>query len=278
MQMTQARPSAQRYLYKHVTSHVLSEDMAFHEDSVGPGDPLPSFDLPTTDGGRFRTADITGIKPVLLITGSLTCPMTASSNPVLKQLHAEFGNRIDFVMLHVREAHPGERVDQPRTSAEKMEHASELKRRDALPWPVAVDDVEGTVHRAFDGKPNAAFLTDRSGRIVFRSLWAGDEYGLRQALECVARGERPAEAESQRRLVPMAAGIGMMGEMIERSGPRAKSDMWRTAPPMAAIAWTADWFRPLPPQWRPAAALATIGVAAGATIGLARAAAHRNGG
>lgn len=275
MALTEARPKMQRYLYEHVTSDVLSEDMDFNEDAVGPGDPLPDFDLPTAGGSRFRTTDLVGNVPILVVTGSFTCPMTASSNPMLKQLHAEFGERIAFVMLHVREAHPGERYEQPHTFQEKLEHARKLKVRDALPWPVAADDPEGTVHRAFDGKPNAAFLTDRNGVIVFRSLWAGDEHGLRQALECVARGERPTEPESRRRLVPMAAGIGMMGEMVERSGPRAKRDIWRAAPPMAAMAWMSDWFRPLPPQWRPAAALATVGVATGATLGLVRAAQRR---
>ncbi len=190
--------------------------------------------------------------------------MTASSNPLLKALHAEFGDRIEFVMLHVREAHPGERYDQPETVEEKMRHARELKRRDQLPWPVAVDDTEGTVHRMLDEKPNAAYLMDPNGVVVFRSLWAGDVSRLREALESVSRGERPARRESQHRLVPMARGVGTMREMLERSGPRATRDMWLSAPPMAAIAWVADLYRPLPPHWRTFAAVATIGAAAAA--------------
>jgi hypothetical protein len=105
-------------------------------------------------------------------------------------------------------------------------------------------------------------MTDRSGEIVFRALWAGDERGMTQALEAAARGERPSEAVSNRRVAPMAKGIGMMREVARRAGPRAEAALWRAAPPVALLAWIADLYRPLPPQWRTAAAVTTLGVAA----------------
>lgn len=248
-----------QYAYEHVSSEILSEDMQFGETAPKPGEPLPEFDLETVDGGQLRTSDLTG-RPVLLVTGSYTCPMTASSNPILKDLHARFGQEIEFVTLYVREAHPGEHRDQAATAQEKQDAARALKIRDSLPWTVAVDDPDGSLHRRLDEKPNAAYLADRSGTIVFRSLWAGDDRGLTQALEAVARGERPSEEESTRRVVPMARGVGTMREMTRRAGPRAQSDIWQAAPPMGLMAWTADLYRPLPPAWRAAAAAATIGV------------------
>ncbi|WP_445504694.1 hypothetical protein [Microvirga sp. G4-2] len=172
------------------------------------------------------------------------------------------------MMLHVREAHPGERYEQVRSFDEKMQHARELQTRDRLPWPVAVDDAEGSVHHALDEKPNAAYLTDRNGTIVFRSLWIGDEWGLFEALESAAHGERPREQESCRPLVPMGRGIGVMRDMVHRSGPRAEWDIWQAAPPMAEVAWLADLYRPLPPVWRMAAALAALSVVVGAGISL----------
>lgn len=248
------------YVYKHVTPHVLSRDMAFTENAPGPGDRLPRFVLPSADGRRVRTDDMIDEKPVLMVTASLTCPMTASSNPLLKRLHARFGSRVHFIMLHVREAHPGEFRDQPRTHDEKIRHANNLKARDDLPWPVAVDDLPGTVHRALDEKPNAAYLADRNGRIVFRALWAGDVRSLEEALESVVRGERPRDPESHRRLFPMAQGLGIMRETLQHSGARAERDIWQSAPPMAAVAWLAHLFRPLPPHWRTFAAATTIGI------------------
>ena len=182
--------SAASYAYEHVSPDILSEDMAFRDGAPAAGDRLPEIDLPTVDGGRFRTAELIGRRPVLLVTGSLTCPMTASSNPLLKRLWSEFGSAVEFVTLYVREAHPGEHHDQAATAAEKRELARALKERDRLPWTVAVDGPDGSVHRSLDEKPNAAYLIDRDGTIVFRSLWAGDVRGLGRALESVATRPR----------------------------------------------------------------------------------------
>lgn len=228
---TMTRSEAANYVYRHVTPQVLFQDMVFSEKAPRPGDRLPSFDLPLAQGGRLLSDDLIAARPVLLVTGSFTCPMTVSSNPLLKQLHEEFGDQVAFVMLHVREAHPGEQRDQPGNDEEKMRHARDLQRRDQLPWPIAVDDPQGTVHRMLDEKPNAVWLAGRGGVILYRSLWAGDVKGLRKALERVANGERPSPDESHRRLVPMARGLGTMRETLQRSGPRAQRDLWRAAPP-----------------------------------------------
>lgn len=249
---------------------LMMSDMAFGDAAPSPGQRIPRFGLPLSDGGRVDTTDFTGRKPMLLITGSRSCPMTASSNPMLKELHAEFGHDIDFLMLQVREAHPGEHLEQPRSYEEKLENARALKARDQLPFRIAIDDLDGSVHRALDEKPNAVWLTDRNGIIVYRSVWVGDEIGLVQALKASVRGVVPPQQDSSRQLAPMAMGLGKMGEMTKRSGPRATRDMWRAAAPMAAISWVADLYRPLSPKWRTIAALGTIAVAVTAVVGVTK--------
>lgn len=245
------------YRYQHVTFDVLQHDLKF-QAGPAPGDAMPSLDLLSTDRTRMNTTQWVGDKPVLLIFGSVSCPMTATSIRPLTRLYDRFGENVTFILLNVREAHPGEDVPQPESLDQKLEHAATLKDRYRIPWTVATDDVEGTVHQALDPKPNAAYLIDRNGRIAFRALWAADERGLRQALESVARGETPAERESQRRLVPMTMGMGEMRHMLEESGPRAKRDLWRAAPPMAAMAWMASWFKPLSPLQRGFAAMGVV--------------------
>ena len=234
------------------------EDMSFSDKAPRPGERIPRFDLPLAGGGRVDTTDFAGRKPMLLATGSLSCPMTASSNPMLKEMHQEFGRDIDFVMLQLWEAHPGEHLEQPHSMDQKFEHARALQERDGLPFPIAIDDVDGSVHQALDGKPNAVWLTDANGSIVYRGLWVGDEAGLEQALDAAGCGVRPPLQDSSSRLGPMAMGIGKMGEMTARSGRRAQQDMWRAAPPMAAISWVANLYRPLPPKWRTVAAVGTV--------------------
>jgi hypothetical protein len=59
------------YRYAHFKRKLLMEDMGF---SAGPppGEPMPDFDLPATDGGRVRKSDFVGERPLLLIFGSVT--------------------------------------------------------------------------------------------------------------------------------------------------------------------------------------------------------------
>jgi hypothetical protein len=263
--------SRNKYAYEHLTPKVFYDEVAFNDDAPEPGDALPSFVLKTREGAHVPSELLAMRRPILLVTGSITCPMTASANPGLKRLHEKYGDRVQFLTLYVREAHPGEDQEQHRSYQEKVQHARALQDRDRLPWRIIVDDIEGSLHRSLDSKPNAAFLTDREGVIVYRSLWAGDEAGLARALDAVSRGRRPQIQESTRRLGPMARGVGVMGETMRKAGPRAGRDMWKTAPPIAATAWVADLYQPLPPVWRTAAAAATFALAAAAvTVGVRR--------
>ena len=96
--------------------------------------------------------------------------MTKSAGPALKQLHHEFGDRIGFVSLYVREAHPGDDYPQPESFERKLRHARDYRDREELSWPVAFDDVEGTLHRQLDPKPNAAYLMATDGTVLWRSI------------------------------------------------------------------------------------------------------------
>jgi hypothetical protein len=223
------------YRYPHFHTRLVLEDMRFHA-GPRPGEEMPDFDLPAVGGGRVARSDFVGQGPALLTMGSVTCPMTADADPVLKRLHAEFGDRVAFVTLYVREAHPGDRYPQPELFEQKMAHAQDLKARDGLPWPVAVDDLDGTLNCRLDPKPNAVYLMDTDGRVAFRSLWANDREGiLRSALQQVAAGRSP-KGQHQGRLVPMVRGLAEMDRMLTLSGPTARHDVKKAAPPMYAMA------------------------------------------
>jgi hypothetical protein len=175
---------------------------------------------------------------------------------VLKQLHAEFGDRIDFLTLYVREAHPGDRYPQPHDFERKLQHAREYRDRDGIPWPVAVDDVNGTLHRALDGKPNAAYVMDGDGVIAQRVLWSNDAHGVREAIEDVLAGRPFGQRESK--MLAMMRGVGCMAPTLSSAGPTALHDLRREAPPVYALARMADAFKPLPPLVRTAAAVAVL--------------------
>ncbi len=249
------------YRYEKVTTSVIMDDFRFNKGAPSAGDPFPDFDLTTTDGHRIRKQDYVGQQPLLLVFGSVSCPMTASSIEPLKRLYREFGKTIEFVMLNVREAHPAENYTQPATFAEKLAHAHKLQTRYDIPWTVATDDIDGTLHQALDTKPNAAYLMDINGRVGFRALWAGDEEALRQVLETVSAGRSPTKPQSRAMLKPLALGIGYIHEVLKEAGPQAQRDMLLAAPPMALAGAIANLFRPLPKNHRGTAALITIAAA-----------------
>ncbi len=253
------------YRFRHFRRALIYPDLWFRRHP-GPGDRLPSFALRTTDGVVVRDSDVRGRK-LFITLGSITCPMTASSGPELKRCFEAYGDRVTFMTLYVREAHPGERFPQPQTFAEKLAHARAYKERDQIPWTVAVDDVDGTLHRALDPKPNSAYFVDEHGRIVFRLLWSNDAAGVRRGFE-VLLSDNPFGRRSEReaRIVPMTDGMGALEDVLPQSGPSAQRDFLRALPVAYAFGKLAGLFRPLRPMARSAAAAATIAAAIAAAV------------
>ena len=192
--------------------------------------------LPLVGGGRLRTADLAETGPVLLVFGSATCPVTDNAAPGLNELHRRFGDRVRFVMVNVREAHPGKTFPQPATLAAKLAHASQLPALYGFRFEVAVDDVDGTLHRALGPKPNSAYLLGSDGTILFRAHWANDTQALAAALEAVVAGESPRRPQSGGVVRPMLRMLRNIAPVLDRAGSGAWTDMWRVAPPLAALA------------------------------------------
>ncbi|MDG4834278.1 redoxin domain-containing protein [Solwaraspora sp. WMMD1047] len=256
-----------RYRFDRFGTALLIDDMTFGRDAPGPGDRVPAFDLATVDGGRFRDTDL-GPLPVLLVFGSRTCPVTESSGPVLRRLHTEFGDRVRFVLVNTREAHPGDVFGQPATFAEKHRHAVHLREHHAFRFEVAVDDIDGRLHRAMSPKPNSAYLIDPAGTIRFRAHWANDKTALHTALTEVAAGRVPARGRSRAMLGPLMRAVGHLPGVVRFAGRRVERDVWLAAPPLAALGRLSRLFGRLPADLRGPAAAGLLALAAGAAVTL----------
>ncbi len=243
------------YCYPHFTRGILLDDMAFRGGPY-PGQPLPDFDLLTTDGGRVRKRDFIGRWPLLLTCTSITCPMAATMGPELRRLHGEFGDRVTFVTLYVREAHPGEGYPQPATLDQKLAHARAYQAIERFPWPVAVDGIDGDLHRALDPRPNAAYLMDVQGHVAFRALCSNDERVLREGLRALVSGQPLPIGEREPLVIPTLKAIGVMRGVLELAGQEAVGDVRRELPGIYPLLVLAALFRPLPPLFRGMAALA----------------------
>ena len=259
---------ADDYRYKRFTTSLLFRDLRFRKNAAAPGNAFPQFELFATDGSILVNENVFGDKPVIFIFGSMTCPMTASAAPPTQELYDEFGDRVKFIMLYVREAHPGEYFAQSETIEEKLDYARALKVFYDIEWTVAADNIDGDLHRALDPKPNSAFLADKDGTIIFRSLWASDYSALRDALDAAANGRTPKTMQSVKMMGPVIRAMGHVQEVMTRGGPQAVRDLWLAGFPMALAGRMATLFSSLAPDKRGIAAVTTLVLGMLAAIGL----------
>jgi hypothetical protein len=232
------------YQFDRLRLGLVLRDLYFTKTDPGPGDRIVDFDLPTLDGGRFCSEDFSETAPVLLVFGSYSCPVTESAASGLRSLHARYGDRVSFVMVNVREAHPGANVPQPNSMEEKRAHACLLRDLHDFPFDVAVDDIDGSLHRAMSPKPNSAYLLGNDGLILFRAHWANATRALEAALEDVTAGRPLRQPVSHGPTRPIWPTLRYIAPVLDRAGPGAWRDMWRAVPPMAAAAWFFRLFSP----------------------------------
>jgi peroxiredoxin len=164
------------YNYERFSREVLREHSQTPFGGPEPGERAPDFKAATLDGDTVRLSDFEGKKNVLLLFGSVTCPMTAATIGDINELYDQFrGDDIEFLFIYVREAHPGEQIPAHGTTREKLEAARLLRDEEDIHMPVLVDDLRGTIHRKYSRLPNPAYLIDKAGRVAFRCMWAKPE-------------------------------------------------------------------------------------------------------
>ena len=219
------------YRFDHPRIADILNDMYIPARDLGPGDPIGAFDLLTTDGERFSSADLEARwKPVLLVFGSRTCPVTEDAGDGLRHLHGIYGDRVRFVMIQVREAHPGRTIGQPKTFGQKLRHAVDLKVHHKLPFEVAVDDIDGTFHRRLGARPNSAYAIDPAGMIVFRAQWANETEAIGDALHAIAGRHLPARpAVTRAPFTPSLEWLVTSGRysMLPAPAPASTRGRWR---------------------------------------------------
>ncbi len=241
LETTSPNRSGNGYRFNHFHAGIALRDFGFSRDSLGPGDRLPDMTLVDTDGNTVGLADFTTNEPIVIVTGSITCPLTVSALPDLDALERRFGDRVRFVLLQVREAHPGGHKPQPQTMTEKIEHARALREAHRVEWPVLVDDIDGTLHRHLDALANSLHIVAPDGTILYRALFAGDDHV--EAIASVASGNPPTPSENRHRARAILKSVGFMHDVLRAAGWRAYADVALTAPPLIGLALGTKLFR-----------------------------------
>lgn len=257
--MKSTTPQSDGYRLEHPTMLDVLRDMRIPASDPGPGDRVPTFDLPTTDGGRFSSDQFDGnAMPVLIVFGSQTCPVTESAGPGLVELHQRYSQAVRFVIINAREAHPGTAIPQPRTIDEKTRHAEGLKTHHGFDFEVAVDDIDGSVHRAFGTRPSSAYLVDSDGTIVFRSHWSNVTSAIDEALAAIS-SNRPLHRSTATNTMRSAAKMmGYASSVFDRAGRGARTDTWKAAPPIAATVALSNVFSFVSPDRRGIVTVASL--------------------
>lgn len=182
------------YNYERFSRERLREFTEARLSGPEAGEQAPDFSAESLEEGTVRLSDYQGSKNVLLVFGSATCPMTAATIGEINALYDEFRDEVEFLFVYVREAHPGERIPAHASMDEKAAAARLLREAEDLEMPMLVDDLRGSIHRAYSGLPNPAFLIDKSRRVAFRSMWANPE-GLAAAIDELLEVEEERETD-----------------------------------------------------------------------------------
>lgn len=162
---------------------------------IGPaaGEKFKDFVLTDLDTGKpVKLSAFLG-KWVALETGSATCSMYTKDIAEMKKVREEFTD-VEFPLIYVREAHPGERLGPHKSVEEKMRAARLLAPRYGEHRRVLVDSLEGDFHRAYGSMPNVVYVIRPDGTIHYRCNWATPQ-ALREALRDRANIHRVENAD-----------------------------------------------------------------------------------
>ncbi len=101
----------------------------------------------------------------------------------LNELYDTYGDRVAFLMIYIREAHPAngwqvpnnliENVifEEPTTDDERAEVASACQIALDIEMPMFLDSIDNDIDRKYVGLPMRQFLIDAEGKVVY----AGDK-------------------------------------------------------------------------------------------------------
>lgn len=141
-----------------------------HSSGIKSGEKIQDFSFLTLEGDTKFLSDFTD-KPIVLETGSLSCGMFAGQSKSMNQLATE-NNDFHFLLLYVREAHPGKLINTHIDIGQKCALAKRLNTENNIEnRTIIIDDIDGTVHKMLGALPNMVFIIDSNRQIFFRNEW-----------------------------------------------------------------------------------------------------------
>ena len=98
----------------------------------------------------------------------------------MEELHKKYGDKVEFLAVYVREAHPtdgwrmpsndraGIAIAQPHKLADRNAVAVKCSNTLEISMPLLVDDIDDRVGHAYSGMPDRLYIIDRDGRVAYK--------------------------------------------------------------------------------------------------------------
>ena len=95
-------------------------------------------------------------------------------------MHREYGDRVSFLTVYIKEAHPEDEwqmdsnekenvcYPQPKTLADRLAIVNDFVKRFQYDVPIAVDDMGNDADKAYAGWPERFYIVEESGKIVYK--------------------------------------------------------------------------------------------------------------
>jgi Iodothyronine deiodinase len=111
--------------------------------------------------------------------------------PALNRLYREYGDRVQFYVVYIEEAHPIDAwqvsdnlkddvlVATTKTADERYRAAGLCVTKLGIELPALVDEPDNRVERAYTAWPDRLYVIDRDGRVAFKS--AAGPFGFKPA-------------------------------------------------------------------------------------------------
>jgi hypothetical protein len=79
---------------------------------------------------------------------------------------------VEFLLVYVREAHPGARLGPHETDGQKVAMAEKLREFYGEPRKILIDNIDGDMHKAYGELPNMVYVINPEGKVIYRCNWA----------------------------------------------------------------------------------------------------------
>ena len=133
-----------------------------------------------------------------------------------------------------------------RTYEEKLEDARNYQREDRIPWPVLIDDLDGTVHKRYGMLADPAYLIDANGYVAFFNVWTHAPTLDRAITALMERGSRGGIVNGGMARMPhLGAALTDGWRGLRRGLPQSFTDLEMAAPGMASGPWLGQFARPV---------------------------------